>query len=59
MKIASRDESDRITLMANGSVCPNSSVKRTVFTAPIYDCFAPKSGHLSAWAGREIYEYAP
>jgi hypothetical protein len=27
--------------------------KRTIFTAPFYDCFAPESGHLSAWGGRK------
>jgi hypothetical protein len=24
--------------------------KRTLFTAQFYDCFAPESGHVSAWA---------
>jgi len=29
------------------------------FTAPFYDCFAPESGHLSAWGGRNYFEYTP
>jgi hypothetical protein len=33
--------------------------KRTLFKAPFYDCFAPKSGHVSAWDGRNYFEYTP
>ena len=33
--------------------------KRTIFTAPFYDCFAPESGHLSAWGGRNYFGYTP
>ena len=27
--------------------------KPTIFTAPFYDCLAPESGHLSAWARKD------
>ena len=34
--------------------------KRTIFTAPFYDRFAPESGHLSAWGGRNyLSTHAP
>jgi hypothetical protein len=33
--------------------------KRTLFIAPFYDCFAPESGHLSAWDGRNYFECTP
>jgi len=29
--------------------------KPTPFTAPFYDCFAPESGHLSAWDVEEDF----
>ena len=29
--------------------------KRTLFTVPFYFCFAPESGHLSAWGRQRIY----
>ena len=33
--------------------------KRTLFTGPFYVCFAPETGHLSAWGAGRIYEYTP
>jgi hypothetical protein len=33
--------------------------KRTIFTAPFYDCFAPESGHVSAWGGGNYFDNTP
>ena len=33
--------------------------ERTFHTLIMYVRFAPESGHLSAWGGREDFEYTP
>src|SRR4029453_16498314 len=54
---STRDALPTATLIAT-ILAPTMSAlgqKRTLFTVPLYVCFTPESGHLSAWGSRNYH----